>query len=928
MMRPYCLLIAAVALLAEAVHGDDFVRDVLPLVQKHCVDCHNADVQEGSIDLQRFESWEQTLNDRGLWKQIFDVVESGQMPLRDSGYELKEEDREQLLAFIRQLQTAPDPVLGVRDPGKPVLRRLTRLEYNNTVRDLFGLSYDIFMFPERLPVADKRYFLEANASLGNVVRTSMREYGQKYEVLLPQIGLPGDNRAEGGYANRGDALNMSPLLLEKYLELAAAVSQSPRLLEDSSVMQDLLGIDPAEIDRQSITARSSNDKAIVAAREFASQNNIGQHAEGNDTWKAAFVTQLTDAFEHGSGGVFDIPATLNNQTVASKGGLLKVRVGEQTITINPNVDIWLAAFATADETSGDHLLTNRNKGEKLFELTFDQEGRDSSGVIDLGVCVLSRRKQQGPVSLTAVLNDGLELTRSAVVDEQYGNVFYSFVAPPGTVIRRLRVDGSQYSGDYILLDDFGFILKQNNKSSLLPESVVEQQGTIDGRRARSPLPKRVEQFLRSAYRCSVTEEEVDRALHFVQQLMKEGASEKEALQRLVQTTLTSPEFLFLEERIDDSGDSVRSLDRHELASRLSYFLWSSMPDEELLHLATSEQLHNEEVLRAQVRRMLGNRQQSRELSESFAVQWLRLDQLYTAKPDRKLYPTFYSGPQGKSTMHAAMMTEALLLFESVLVEDRSVLELVDPDYTWLNESLAKHYGLQTVYEDKLIKMQQKGLVPAESNPKSKGQYWLRCELPDRDRGGVLTMAGPLTLTSLPFRTSPIKRGAWLLETVFNRPPAEPKVAFVLEEESTTESEEIEYLTVRQRFERHRTDPNCYSCHSRIDPPGFALESFDAIGSYRIEDGDQPVDATGKWNGRDFDGPAEFKAALRVRETEFVRGFAEHLLSYALGRRLEHFDQPAIDEIVARAAMDNYRISSLIEGVVLSYPFRNVRNTLQ
>lgn len=187
------------------------------------------------------------------------------------------------------------------------------------------------------------------------------------------------------------------------------------------------------------------------------------------------------------------------------------------------------------------------------------------------------------------------------------------------------------------------------------------------------------------------------------------------------------------------------------------------------------------------------------------------------------------------------------------------------------------------------------------------------------------MGGTLTLTSLPFRTSPIKRGAWLLETVFNRPPNEPKVAFVLEEAVNADDESLPSQTVRQLFEKHRSDPNCNSCHSRIDPPGFSLEVFDAMGRLRTHDGEQPVDASGTWNDHNFSTPAEFKDAIRANEHELVRGFVEHLLSYALGRELQHFDMQSVDKIVADSASDGYRISAIIEGIVHSYPFQHVRN---
>jgi hypothetical protein len=263
-----------------------------------------------------------------------------------------------------------------------------------------------------------------------------------------------------------------------------------------------------------------------------------------------------------------------------------------------------------------------------------------------------------------------------------------------------------------------------------------------------------------------------------------------------------------------------------------------------------------------------------------------------------------------------MLTEPLLLFETVLVEDLPVLALCDADFTWLNRSLAELYGLEEAF--------RKARSEATSDQPS-AQEWRRVALTDRTRGGVMTMAGPLVLTSLPQRTSLVKRGAWLLETVFNRPPAEPKVAFVLEDNPPGDRTDFSSLTVRQQFEKHRSDPNCYSCHSRIDPPGFSLETFDAIGKLRTHDGEHLVDATGVWNDTQFDGPAGFKSALRKRNQEFLRGFVEHLMSYALGRRIEHFDMPAVTKIMSDAAADECRISAIIEGIVLSYPFQQTRN---
>lgn len=406
-----------------------------------------------------------------------------------------------------------------------------------------------------------------------------------------------------------------------------------------------------------------------------------------------------------------------------------------------------------------------------------------------------------------------------------------------------------------------------------------------------------------------------------------GKSEADAMRAAVQAVLTSPSFLYLSPSLPPSvspSPAIRPLDDHELASRLSYFLWSTAPDDELLALARRGELSQPDVLAAQTRRMLRD-PKVRELSESFAVQWLRLDQLYTSKPDAKLFRDFYAGPQGKDTAHGAMLVEPLLLFETILVENRSILELLDPGWSYLNPRLLKLYGLSSPHAPAPLLADAApvaGTREVKKPEKDNNALWTRTALPDKTRGGVMHMGATLTLTSLPFRTSPVKRGAWLLETIFNRPPIEPKIAFVL----TDDKPDIDHkLSVRERFEAHRSKAECYSCHVRLDPPGFALEAFSPIGTVREKDGPAPVDARGEWNGRPFNGPAEFKSAVMAKPDEFVRGFIEHVLSYALGRKLEYFDMATVDEIQRAAAQDGHRFGTVITEVVKSYPFRNVRN---
>lgn len=751
-------------------------------------------------------------------------------------------------------------------------------------------------------------------------------------------------------------MNFSPLLLEQYVALAGEIAHHPELARRSRVAADLLGVDFVPI---AAPVPRSAAPAVAAAgaltAEFAPKREQLPAAPGSALTLPALREALAEAFRTGRGGVFPVNPPAANSTIAGKGGLLRLPYGPapaKVLTVNPNEDLWLVGFATAEETSGDLLLTNKVKGRRTFELTFEIEGGEpGEGVTKLAGCVLGRAKQRGELALTARLSDGSEQTLVASIAEgPAGTTWFAFAAHAGETIKSLLIDGVKYDGDHVLLDDLAFVTNGGVRRMPPGETPLVAQATpapspkaAPGARPspavtaaaapagpRPPARERLARFLDRAFRRDVTDEERARYLGLFDQSRSRGADEPTAIRAVLQAVLSSPGFLFLAEPTDPKAGPVRRLDGPEVASRLSYFLWASAPDDELLGLSRTGKLLEPAVLEAQVRRMLRDGR-VRELSESFAVQWLRLDQLYTAKPDRDLFRGFYSGPQGKDTLHAAMMLEALLLFETVMIEDRSILDFVNADYTWLNPRLARHYGIalpggagsaETVAAVAAIAGQPNREL--RTDDRNANQRWTRVQLADRNRGGVMSMGGPLTVTSLPFRTSPVKRGAWLLETIFNRPPQEPKVAFAVSDDTKAAA-----LTasIRERFEAHRSKPECYSCHIRLDPPGFALERFDATGAWRETDGQAPVDARAEWNGIPFDGPAGFKDALLRNPDEFTRGFIEHLLSYALGRKLEFFDQPVVEEIQRHARARDHRLSAVITGIVTSYPFLHVRNTV-
>jgi hypothetical protein len=394
-----------------------------------------------------------------------------------------------------------------------------------------------------------------------------------------------------------------------------------------------------------------------------------------------------------------------------------------------------------------------------------------------------------------------------------------------------------------------------------------------------------------AFRRPVTHDELQRLFEIVLSAEKDGESAEAAIQRGLQAALSSPHFLFRAEQDYDRDASTAPLPENDfaLAARLSYFLWSSLPDDELLRMAGQGSLRRRDNLQAQVARMLRDRR-SRALTENFASQWLQTRKLEEFVPDPVLFPGF------DESLRSAMLEETRLFCGSIQVEDRSVLEFLDADYTFVNERLARHYGIP-------------GVV---------GDAFRRVSVAGTPRGGVLTQASILTATSNPTRTSPVKRGKWILENILGTPPSPPPSGVEALKDTAGAGSSG---TLRERMERHRTDPSCASCHRMMDPLGFSLENFDAVGGWRTHDGDHPVDPTGSLpGGREFRGPAELRAALRSRKDAFARCLVEKMLTYALGRGLERADRRAVDRIVARLAGDGYRFSALVLAIVESKPF--------
>ncbi len=403
--------------------------------------------------------------------------------------------------------------------------------------------------------------------------------------------------------------------------------------------------------------------------------------------------------------------------------------------------------------------------------------------------------------------------------------------------------------------------------------------------------KIVSRLAHRAFRRPVTPAEVEPFVRLASTARGHGDSFEEGIALALQAILVSPDFLFRIERDRPAAGAEPGyrVNPHELASRLSYFLWASMPDDELLRAADRKVLGKPEALAAQVRRMLKDERASA-LALAFGAQWLQFRALESVAPDRDRYPDF------DNNLRLSMRHETELFFESVVREDRSILDFIDGKYSFLNDRLARHYGI----------------------PGITGPEFRRVDLAGTHRSGVLTQASVLTVSSYATRTSPVLRGKWILENVLNAPPPDPPAGTPRLDEATVGAS----ASLRQQMEAHRTNPTCAACHAKMDPLGFGLENYDAIGAWRVTDAKFPVDASGVLpDGRTFQGPDDLKVILKSDRDAFAECITEKLLTYALGRGLERYDKRTVKAITGRLADHDYRFSALVLEIVTSLPFQ-------
>jgi hypothetical protein len=771
----------------------DFSKTGVAFLKKHCLECHSGDKPKAALSLAEFVDNASVVKKRKTWESVLKMVEAGEMPPDDKPQPTAQE----IEAFASHARAAFEHYdkHAKPDPGRVTMRRLNRVEYANTVRDLVGADFN------------------------------------------PATDFPSDDIGHG-FDNIGDVLTLSPILMEQYLAAAETIAQRVILAN------------PPPPARRYLSGR------------FLQPNNAqtpqGRFRPLNPTAEAAVES-----------GPF-----------TADGGYLK---------FSADADLILRANMYAETKSSAAVkVALFISGGKLSDPSPDEEVDQLMGAGLKGIKPLRILKVVEITARDAKSVQQMEFPISRRGDIQRAGV--AVVKPPeGEEPPQLFVEHIWTEGPLETRPASHLMLLACSKDKPQAEQTREV----------------VTRLLSRAYRRTATPQEVESMSKAVDQLVAGGEKWEAAMQWVVQAMLCSPKFLFRVE-LDDRPDSpeARPIDEFHLASRLSYFLWNTMPDNELFDLARRGELSKN--LEPQVQRMLKDPRASDSLVDQFAMQWLQLKRLDTFAPDAKLFPDF------NEKLRQAMRDETRLFLEAIVKEDRSLLDLLSADFTFVNEPLARHYGIADTNGNRI------GQKPdRDKGQPIRGPQFVRVNVGSTGRGGLLTQASLLTVTSNPTRTSPVKRGRWVLEQLLGTPPPPPPP-------NVPELEQGEKLTgsLRQRMEQHRANPSCANCHARMDPLGFAFENFDAIGRFRDKDGEFPIDPAGELpTGEKFSGPNELKEILKSRQNLFARCITEKLLTYALGRGLEYYDRSAVDRISTALAQNGYRFSTLIVETVRSEPFR-------
>ena len=806
-----CILFAGVGgpLAAEAQPADQAALPQRTLLNRYCVGCHNERLKTAGLMLDQADLGDVS-TDAELWEKVVRKLRAGMMPPVGR----PRPDKAMLDGMVSWLETELDQAAAFNpNPGRvDGLRRLSRTEYRNVIRDLLALEVDA---ADLLPADDSSGGFD-NASLGGL------DPGRLEAYLLAARKV---SRVAVGATIRPTS---NTVVVPSDLTQDHHVAGLPFGTRGGALVPHVFPLD-ADYEIDVTLGRDFLQLGLTGPAGLTEPHDVVITLDGKLVHQVRLEPLQQPSKQNTTAGASQDPAALKEALYAATENEKK--------SGGPDLRVRLPVKA----------------GQRMLGVSFVSKGSR-----------LAEQHQQ-PFSRPHVAQGEDQRRQPVVQTVKITGPFDVNGARPADTPSRRRI----------------FVCR--------PTSSADETDC-----AKTIL----ETLARRAYRRPVTETDLEGLLAFYNEGYTEGQASAEGgfeagVHKALRRLLVHPEFLFRIERdlVGSTPNSVYPISDLELASRLSFFLWSSIPDDELLDMASRGELRNSEVLDQQVRRMLAD-SRSTALVDNFAAQWLYLRNLPEVVPDAWLFPDF------DDNLRRSMRRETELFFESIIREDRSVLDLLEADYTFVDERLAKHYGIPNVY----------------------GSRFRRIEFgPNSGRGGLIGQGSILTVTAYATRTSPVLRGKWVLENILGAPPPPPPANVPPLEDTKTD----QALTMRDRMVQHRANPVCASCHAMMDPIGLSLENFDAIGRWRTRtDGFVPLDVSGSLpDGTVYEGVGGLKEALLSRPELFITTLTEKLLAYALGRAVEHYDAPAVREIMREAEQRDYPFSSLILGIVRSTPFQ-------
>jgi cytochrome c553 len=1003
---------------ASDARSQDFSKNVQPLLVKYCYNCHGNGKHKGDVALDKYPTIADMVKGQTVWETVMHHINTQEMPPPDAMNFPDRAERDRITDWIAGTLYNYDPAHP--DPGRVTVHRLNRNEYNNTIRDLVGVD---FQPADDFPADNSGYGFDNVSDVLSLSPTLMEDYlsaagkimdqtiatdpvpseKQHFAANLMQFGFNADgdsgdgwmplsaleedevavilpisggdytvrvqaynkSRGAGGGRGRGAPVTAASTNAPATAALAPAPAPDPAAAGKPILLTCM--IDYTIVHVWAVTATSKDQPGVYEARISIPPGKHRLSVVNHRIRGGANELQMTNGRigqQQRNGTIMvkwvELEGPLPNQITFYPAKNLAVTgdgkfnaQGQRIMEHNGEV---ATKFNVPKE--GNYILRAEAYAQQAGTETAKMEFRiDGQAVQSFDVLAPATRIPTAGqrVFSTLLLEAQPQIYEFQVKltpgENNFSAAFVNEFADPENKDPNLRkrsliVDHLEVVG----LDEPAALPAMPAQiQSLFDEAKAANKSNPNSEKAARQI---VTTFASRAWRRPAQAADVDKFMTLFDAAQKDGLSFEASVKLPMKAVLVSPYFLFRGEIQPDPNnpESVHPVDEFALASRLSYFLWSSMPDQELTDLAAKNQLRKN--LDAEVKRMLAS-PKSQAFVENFAGQWLEIRNLNFVAPDKETYPDF------DDNLRQAMLKETDLFFESILHEDRSVLDFLDADYTFVNAPLAKLYGI----------------------PNVTGEEFQRVSLVGTPRRGVFTQASVLTITSNPTRTSPVKRGKWVLEELLGTPPPPPP-AVVPALEETASSSTNQTLTLRAAMEIHRSNPVCASCHSRMDPIGFGLENFDGIGRWRdterleapkpdnalaladanLADANAnnadalapaapvkpspmgkiaqtdtnaptttalqalPIDSSGKLvSGETFNGPAELANILATTKRDFfVRTLTEKMLTYALGRGTEYYDRDSIQKITDDLAKNQYKFSTLVLGVVNSLPFQMER----